>query len=129
MWCPAPLGARVADKIAPPPLCPVPPVSAAGRFAVARRSGVVKRVLSCWGKEYAARRGGPKAAVGDRALSSVGIPVSPRRRCGRTEMAKGQKRSGREPKKPKQSKSKATVAASPFTAVHAKPAPTPESKK
>jgi hypothetical protein len=43
-------------------------------------------------------------------------------------MAKGQKRSGREPKKPKQSKSKAT-AASPFTAVHAKSAPTPEPKK
>ena len=44
-------------------------------------------------------------------------------------MAKGQKRSGREPKKPKQSKSKVTAAASPFTAVHAKPAPAPESKK
>jgi hypothetical protein len=45
-------------------------------------------------------------------------------------MAKGQKRSGREPKKPKQNKSKATAAAaSPFTAVHAKPAPTPDPKK
>jgi hypothetical protein len=44
-------------------------------------------------------------------------------------MAKGQKRSGREPKKLKQSKSKGTAAASPFTAVHAKSAPTPEPKK
>jgi hypothetical protein len=43
-------------------------------------------------------------------------------------MAKGQKRSGREPKKPKQNK-KATAAASPFTAVRAKPAPAPEPKK
>jgi hypothetical protein len=55
--------------------------------------------------------------------------VARHRRRGRTKMAKSQKRSGREPKKPKQSKSKATAAASPFTAVHAKPAPTPESKK
>jgi len=43
-------------------------------------------------------------------------------------MAKGQKRSGREPKKPKQNKSKA-AAVSPFAAVHAKQVPTPESKK
>ena len=44
-------------------------------------------------------------------------------------MAKGQKRSGREPKKPKKDKSKAKAAASPFAAVHGKPAPTPEPKK
>jgi hypothetical protein len=44
-------------------------------------------------------------------------------------MAKGQKRSGREPKKPKQNKPKQTPAASPFTSVHAKPAPAPEPKK
>jgi hypothetical protein len=43
-------------------------------------------------------------------------------------MAKGQKRSGREPKKPKQNK-KATAAASPFAAVHAKPASTPKPEK
>ena len=45
-------------------------------------------------------------------------------------MAKGQKRSGREPKKPKQDKPKAKTAASPFAAVHEKPlARTPEQKK
>lgn len=45
-------------------------------------------------------------------------------------MAKGQKRSGREPKKPKKEKPKAAVAASPFAAVRTRPAmPTPESKK
>jgi hypothetical protein len=77
----------------------------------------------------AADRRRPLSATGHVCLS-VGIPVSPRRRCcGRTEMAKGQKRSGREPKKPKQSKSKATASASPFTAVHAKSAPPPEPKK
>jgi hypothetical protein len=37
-------------------------------------------------------------------------------------MAKGQERSGREPKKPKQSKPKATAAASPFSAARGKPA-------
>lgn len=45
-------------------------------------------------------------------------------------MAKGQKRSGREPKKPKKEKPKAAVAASPFAAVRTRPAmSTPESKK
>jgi hypothetical protein len=45
-------------------------------------------------------------------------------------MAKGQKRSGREPKKPKKEKPKATVAASPFASARAKPAmPPPEPKK
>jgi hypothetical protein len=44
-------------------------------------------------------------------------------------MAKGQKRSGREPKKPKQNKPKATAAASPFVAVHAKPKPHPPEQK
>jgi hypothetical protein len=44
-------------------------------------------------------------------------------------MAKGQKRSGREPKKPKQGKPKVKAAASPFTAVHDKRVPTPEHKK
>ena len=45
-------------------------------------------------------------------------------------MAKGQKRSGREPKKPKRDKPEAKAAASPFAAVHAKPlAHTPEQKK
>ena len=44
-------------------------------------------------------------------------------------MAKGQKRSGREPKKPKQDK-KAKVAASPFAAARGKPSgPTPTDKK
>ena len=46
-------------------------------------------------------------------------------------MAKGQKRSGREPKKPKQDKPKAKVAASPFAAARGgKPAePTPAGKE
>jgi hypothetical protein len=44
-------------------------------------------------------------------------------------MAKGQKRSGREPKKPKQNKPKATAAASPFAAVHAKSASIPKPEK
>ena len=45
-------------------------------------------------------------------------------------MAKGQKRSGREPKKPKQDKLKAKVAASPFAAAPGKPAaPVPADKK
>jgi hypothetical protein len=45
-------------------------------------------------------------------------------------MAKSQKRSGREPKKPKQNKPKVTAAASPFTAVPGKPAARmPTSKK
>jgi hypothetical protein len=45
-------------------------------------------------------------------------------------MAKGQKRSGREPKKPKRDKPKAKAAASPFAALHAKPlARPPEEKK
>jgi hypothetical protein len=44
-------------------------------------------------------------------------------------MAKGQKRSGREPKKPKQNKPKATAAAAQFASVRAKPAPAQEPKK
>jgi hypothetical protein len=44
-------------------------------------------------------------------------------------MAKGQKRSGREPKKPKQSKLKATATASPFAVARAKPVPTQEPRK
>ena len=45
-------------------------------------------------------------------------------------MAKGQKRSGREPKKPKQDKPKAKAGASPFAAAHGKPpARPPEEKK
>jgi hypothetical protein len=43
-------------------------------------------------------------------------------------MAKGQKRSGREAKKPKQNKAKVAVAASPFTQPPTKPTP-PASKK
>jgi hypothetical protein len=53
-----------------------------------------------------------------------------RPRFGRTAMAKGQKRSGREPKKPKQDKPKAKAAASPFAAAREKPlARPPEQKK
>ena len=37
-------------------------------------------------------------------------------------MAKGQKRSGREPKKPKQNKTKVTAAVSPFATAPSKPA-------
>jgi hypothetical protein len=72
-------------------------------------------------------RGGPGAApVGDRLCRSVGVLASPDApRFGRTEMAKGQKRSGREPKKPKKDRPKGTAAASPFAVVHAKPAPAP----
>jgi hypothetical protein len=44
-------------------------------------------------------------------------------------MAKGQKRSGREPKKPKQSKTKATVGASPFATYPKAGAPTPGKRK
>jgi hypothetical protein len=45
-------------------------------------------------------------------------------------MAKGQKRSNREQKKPKQQKPKPTVAQSAFTALHERPAvPTPTKKK
>ena len=45
-------------------------------------------------------------------------------------MAKGQKRSGREPKKPKKEKPKTIAASSPFSAARAKSAtPTPEPKK
>lgn len=45
-------------------------------------------------------------------------------------MAKGQKRSGREPKKLKKEKPKATVATSPFAAARSKLAtPSPEPKK
>ena len=44
-----------------------------------------------------------------------------RPRFGRTGMAKGQKRSGREPKKPKQDKPKAKAAASPFAAARENP--------
>ena len=44
-------------------------------------------------------------------------------------MAKGQKRSGREPKKPKQEKSKAKAAASPFAAAREKPLSHPPGEK
>jgi len=45
-------------------------------------------------------------------------------------MAKGQKRSGREPKKPKKEKPKVIAANSPFAAARAKPAAAPpEAKK
>lgn len=44
-------------------------------------------------------------------------------------MAKGQKRSGREPKKPKQSKPKVKATASPFAAGPGKPAAAPTSRK
>ena len=44
-----------------------------------------------------------------------------RPRFGRAEMAKGQKRNSREPKKPKRDKPKAKAAASPFAALHEKP--------
>ena len=45
-------------------------------------------------------------------------------------MAKGQKRSGREPKKPKQDKPKPAARGSPITAVHERPAAAkPEPKK
>lgn len=45
-------------------------------------------------------------------------------------MAKGQKRSGREPKKPKRDKPQAKAAASPFAAARGKPPePTPAGKK
>jgi hypothetical protein len=45
-------------------------------------------------------------------------------------MAKGQKRSGREPKKPKKEKPKAAVSESPFSAARAKAAtPVSEPKK
>ena len=76
-------------------------------------------------------RGRPGAApAGHRPCRSRGVPMPPDRpRFGRTEMARGQKRSGREPTKPKKDKSKVTAAASPFTAVNAKPAPIPEPKK
>jgi hypothetical protein len=43
-------------------------------------------------------------------------------------MAKGQKRSSREPKKPKQPKAKTIAAASPFAAARAQAAPTPAKK-
>jgi hypothetical protein len=46
----------------------------------------------------------------------------------RTQMAKGQKRSGREAKKPKQDKAKVPAAVSPFTQPPTKPTP-PASKK
>ncbi len=44
-------------------------------------------------------------------------------------MAKGQKRSGREPKKPKQDKPKAKAAASPFAAVRETPQARPPGAK
>ena len=79
-------------------------------------------------------RGGPGAAPrGGRSLYQPkpgGGPRPTARRIGRKRMAKGQKRSGREPKKPKRDKPKAKAAASPFAAVHAKPlARPPEEKK
>ena len=53
-----------------------------------------------------------------------------RPRFGRTEMAKGQKRSGREPKKPKQDKPKAMAASrSPFAAAPGKPTAPPTAEK
>ena len=77
-------------------------------------------------------RGGPGAAtVGDRPCRSRGVPMSPDRPyIGRAQMAKGQKRSGREPKKPKRDKPKVKVAASLFAAAREKPlARPPEEKK
>lgn len=47
----------------------------------------------------------------------------------RTPMAKGQKRSNREAKKPKQAKVKAAAAASPFAAQNAKTAASPGKKR
>jgi hypothetical protein len=44
-------------------------------------------------------------------------------------MAKGQKRSGREPKKPKQSKTKVAAAASPFATYPKAGGPTPGKRK
>jgi hypothetical protein len=44
-------------------------------------------------------------------------------------MPKGQQRSNREPKKPKQSKVRPPVPASPFAAAQVKPAPVPGKKK
>ena len=44
-------------------------------------------------------------------------------------MAKGQKRSGREPKKPKQGKPKATASRAPFAAGPGKPGSAPATKK
>ena len=78
-----------------------------------------------------ARRGPGAAPAGDRPCRSRGVPMPPdRSRFGRTEMAKGQKRSGREPKRPKQDKPKAKAAASPFAAAREKPlARPPEEKK
>ncbi len=75
--------------------------------------------------------GGPGAATaGDRSCRSRGVSMAPDRpRFGRTEMAKGQKRSGREPKKPKQDKPKAKAAASPFAAAREKPLARPPGEK
>jgi len=44
-------------------------------------------------------------------------------------MAKGQKRSGREPKKPKQNKPKVKSVASPFAAAHERPLAHPTEQK
>ena len=78
MWCPAPLGARVTDRIAPPSLYPDTPDLP--RWSVRSRDPERYRQKSpaLLRKEYAARRDGQKAAtVGDRPCPSVGIPVSP----------------------------------------------------
>src|SRR3954447_13683997 len=83
------------------------------------------------GREYAVQcpRRTRAAPVGDRPVVCGRPGVARPPRFGRTQMAKGQKRSGREPKKPKQNKPKATAAASPFAAVHAKPASTSKPEK
>jgi hypothetical protein len=48
---------------------------------------------------------------------------------GETSMAKGQKRSGREPKKPKQMKTKTAAPASPFAAYPKAGGPAPGKRK
>jgi hypothetical protein len=95
-------------------------------------SGDAERANRSAEREYDYRRtrqteGGSRGRPAMPVCRHLGVAPPPR--FGRTKMAKSQKRSGREPKKPKQSKSRATAAASPFTAVHAKPAPTPDPKK
>ena len=75
-------------------------------------------------------RGGPGRRPSVTAGSVCGRSASPRRlRLGRTQVAKGQKRSGREPKKPKQDKPKAKAAASPFAAAREKPLARPPGEK
>jgi hypothetical protein len=59
----------------------------------------------------------------------LGTVLPDRLRFGRTEMAKNKNRSGREPKKQKQTKPKAKGIPSPFTAIHEKPVPHPHEEK